>query len=150
MTDRDRLAAARGRRIDLRAALGRLEQTLATPAPGREAEWLSAVGQRTADLVTALQQHLEVTEGEDGLFEEILQEAPRLAHAIDGLRRDHGRLVELASSLRDGAASSKTDADVVEGVRREAVALMVELVEHRHRGADLVYSAFNVDIEAVD
>jgi len=150
MTDGDRLAAARGRRTDLRVALGRLEQTLAMPAPGREAEWLTAAGARAYDLVIALEQHFEVTEGEDGLFEEILQEAPRLAHAIDGLRHDHDRLRDQATALRDQITDSQTDPVSVDALRKQAVALMVELVEHRHRGADLVYSAFNIDIEAAD
>ena len=149
MTDGDRLAAARGRRIDLRDALVRLEQAVATPAPGREGEWLHGVHDRVDELVLALGQHLEVTEAEDGLFDDIMAEAPRLAHAIDRLRDDHRRLTGQAEALRD-RVQEPASAAAVERARRLTVELMVELVEHRHRGADLVYDAFNVDIEAVD
>jgi hypothetical protein len=146
----DRLAVARGRRTDLRLALGRLEQAVSTAATGRETEWAQTVMTRIDELTGALSQHLEGTEAPGGLFEEVLELAPRLAHAIDKLRDDHERITEHAAAVRDGAAAVAAGDGGVEALRSRAVELMVEVVEHRHHGADLVYSAYNVDIEAAD
>ena len=43
-----------------------------------------------------------------------------------------------------------TDDDGVEATREQAVELIKALLLHRHRGAELVYDAYNVDVATGD
>jgi hypothetical protein len=53
--------------------------------------------------------------------------------------------------MQEKLASAKTDDEATaEAVREAAVALVAQLVRHRHAGADLLYAAYSVDISAAD
>jgi hypothetical protein len=140
------LERARRRRASLRAAMGDVESAVAAPAPGREGLWRQDLERQLAVLSEALEWHVEVTEGDDGLLAEIGSSTPRLGHRIERARRDH---VELRAHLRRLSAALEAEADVGT-LRDEVVTLLTELVRHRQLGADLVYDAYNVDIEAAD
>jgi len=62
-------------------------------------------------------------------------EHPRLGHQIDAL-------VEALAGAREPGA--------VERVRDQALDLLRAVLQHRHRGAELLYDAFQVDVEAGD
>ena len=89
--------------------------------------------------------HVEVTEAPGGLYQEILENAPRLANRVARFRREH---TEITEGIRRGLAqrASATDPDAVQALRDHSVRLFADLVRHRKRGLDLVYEAYHVDI----
>jgi hypothetical protein len=95
----------------------------------------------------ALDQHIVVTEDKDGLLADILEAAPRLANLIDHARSDHRRL---RAQLDAVLLSLPVDTAGIARVRAEVTGLLGALVRHRQTGADLVYEAYQVDIDAAD
>ncbi|HKZ25123.1 MAG TPA: hypothetical protein VI980_06865 [Acidimicrobiia bacterium] len=141
-----RLQRARVRRIDLHEAMESLEATVARPAAPEG--WAEAVVDSLLQLRDALQAHIRELEAPDGLFAEILDKAPRLASEVEALKKEH---IELAKSWARALQSLRGDgvASATE-VRRRVISLIGRLAIHRHRGSDLVYEAYNVDIAAAD
>ena len=145
------LDAVRAQRVGLRGAMDQVERSIVAAATGRVAEWSAAVRAAMENLSNAFEHHMKVTEASDGLLAEVMQEAPRLARRVDIIKADHatiGAALEgVQRTLRQGDAAD----DV--GVRRltdDVISLLSQLVQHRHLGADLVYEAYNVDIDAAD
>lgn len=138
-------------RETMQRALGALEAALAAPAPNRLEQWSEVVSRRLHDLRGEFARHVEITEGADGLYDEILALAPEHGRALDALRDEHleieaavrAMLTELAASR--GTARADPDAWVAD--RREAgTTLMGRLVRHRQRGADLTWRAYNTEL----
>ena len=143
----DPLERARAHRAGLRAAIGRVERSLSTPAPGRADVWAKELQAELNGLSEALEQHIALTEADDGLLADIIEAAPRLAHRVDVTRNDH---LHLRDRLRAALESLDGGEEGVANARDRTVELLTALVRHRHLGADLVYEAYNVDIEAAD
>jgi cytochrome c556 len=143
----DSLEQARQHRAGLRVAIGRVERALAGAANGRVKDWAADLAEELAVLATALEQHIEISESPDGLLADIAAAAPRLVHRVDRTRADH---VLLRYALERAVASLPDDEDGVATARDRTVELLTAIVRHRHLGADLVYEAYNVDIEAAD
>ena len=151
------LAAAKGQRLSLRRAIGGLEQALTqTPATTGEepGAWLERLGDALTHLDEVFAVHVQVTERAGGLYDEIVENAPRLANRVKRFRREHA---DIGGAIRRGIAESKVaearlaepearDAGEVEALRDHAVRLLADLVRHRKRGLDLVYEAYHVDI----
>lgn len=137
------LRSARRRRADLHHALVELEGALATPAGS--ADWRDGVTTAVAGLRRALVDHVAEVESPEGLLARLLDDAPRLAHAVDKIREDHVALTRAVAEL-DDLAGNREPADV----RAAAVDVLADLSRHRHRGADLVYEAYVVDIGTGD
>ena len=93
----------------------------------------------------ALDAHVSATESEAGLLAEIMSVAPRLARRVDRARADHARL---RSDLQLATAAVDADVDVSD-VREQVGALLIDLGRPAAR-FDLVYDAYNVDIEGSD
>lgn len=138
-------------RKGVRAAFDRLERAAARPATDRIELWCGNFRAQLADVRTAFQYHVEVTEARDGLFADIIAKAPRLAPRAEELRRDH-RIIEAAISRATAAidAEEAPTLRTVAGARDATVDLISRISRHRHLGAEIVYDAFNVDIEAAD
>ena len=136
----DALQRALQRRADLFAAVGRVEMVLAAPT-ARE-RWLDDVRHGIAALHDALDAHVEITEGDNGLFAEVIGTAPRLAHQIDALRTEHDEIEQALDELLhiDDAAL----------LRNAATSVLGRIVRHRQKGADLLYDAYNVDVGELD
>ncbi len=145
----DPLAAVRVRRDELYDATLALERAVASPARGRATTWAAAVRVRLSGLDRALRAHVDGTEQEGGLFDEILEREPRLAHGIDRLRAEHRDQV---AAVDDAAArlTGINDETGVDEVRARLHDLIHGLLVHRSRGAELVYDAYNVDLSAGD
>jgi Hemerythrin HHE cation binding domain len=143
------LEAVRRQRVGVRTALDDLERALAAPATGRAKDWAAAVAKRGAALGDAFAHHVDVTEQQGGLFDDIVAHAPRLAPRITRLRNEH---VEIAALLSDlGRAARPEDAEEeVDAVRDAALAAMGAVVRHRSAGSSLLYEAYFVDIDASD
>jgi hypothetical protein len=147
--NRQVLAAVRVRRDRLYDAILELERGLAVPAGEHPREWAADIGAEVGRLRTVLDAHVEETEADGGFFADVRERAPQLLHAVTILQDEHRPLIEAAGELADHAAAVQDESDVDE-VRDEAVELIRRLLHHRHRGAELVYDAYSVDISAAD
>lgn len=142
----DLVASARQRRQALRETIDALEDAMSSPA--RQEGWCRRVSERVAALRTALEDHIREVEADGGLLEEIVESAPRLESAVSGIRNEHGDLEDLLDQLAGelvtlGDTAEPGQADLV---RRHGMELIAALIEHRQRGADLVFDAYSVDI----
>ena len=139
------LKEIRRRRSELRDSMSALELALSGPAPaGRTAHWVERVHAALLELSGDLRQHVAVTEGPDGLYQDLLRTAPRLSGPVGTLTEDHGVIDarwRAVLALRGLAAAVD-----VEQVRELGTALLGRIVRHRQRGADLVYEAYEVDV----
>jgi len=152
------LQAAKGQRLSLRRAIAGLEQALTqtptAPDGDQPGAWLERLGGALTHLDEVFAVHVQVTEGPGGLYDEIMENAPRLANRVKRFRREHA---DIGGAIRRGIAESKLaaarlvepearDPGEVEALRDHAVRLLADLVRHRKRGLDLVYEAYHVDI----
>jgi hypothetical protein len=131
----------------LRDALVAFEDALSSAGPRRAAAWAEGVVQCILRVEAEFTAHVDFTEQEDGLYDDILEVAPRLSHRVDQLRQEHNEIaLALADCLtRMELVPNTAHADWVTARRDECNALLGRLVRHRQRGADLVYEAF-VDV----
>ena len=144
----DSLDGARERRAGLRAALGEVERSLASPSTGRSDAWLKTLSADLERLSESLDLHIRTSEAPGGLLADIVESAPRLANKVDAARKEHAQLrYRLDKSMK---AVAEQRGDDVRAVREQIVEVLAGIVRHRHLGADLVYEAFSVDIEAAD
>jgi hypothetical protein len=141
------LDAAKGQRLSLRRAIAGLEEALAGPdgEAGRLPGRLATALERLQEVFAV---HVQVTEAPGGLYQEILENSPRLANRVTRFRREHA---EISDGIRRGidesrAAGDGGDAEALQVLRDHAVRLFADLVRHRKRGLDLVYEAYHVDI----
>jgi hypothetical protein len=125
-------------RAELHAAIQGFESTLAA-SPG-DVAWRQALAARLADLRAEFRTHIELTEGPDGLYAEVLWDAPRLVHQVYNLGREHAEVLVALEWL-----TAHLDAEP-HRLRRWAGDLLDALSQHRQRGADLVYEAYATDL----
>ena len=135
------LGKALGHRQDLLGTIGRVERALS--APTARAGWSDDLKRALQALKDAFDHHLAITEEEDGLFEDVVQAAPRLVHQVEILRREHD---EIEAAIDDALALGMDAA----GMRENVMGLLASLVRHRQRGADLLYEAYDVDVSVGD
>jgi hypothetical protein len=143
------LETLRRRRAELRESMNALEQALAAPAPGRLEAWAERVHVALVELSADFREHIDVTEGPDGLYSGVLTTAPRLSNAVADLTREHAEIVRLVDTL----TACVSEPDATEGaaqVRDLGTALLERLIRHRQRGSDLVYEAYETDIGGED
>lgn len=144
-----RVEKARARRHSLAGAMTTLESVVASPAAA--AGWLEAVGVALDGLRSALEEHMSVTEGHEGLLAEIVEVAPRLSTEVELVKSEHGELLEtLERAHLTLTGAIELGIDDPEPIRRRIMTLLGRLSLHRQRGADLVYEAYNVDIATAD
>jgi hypothetical protein len=141
------LEAAKGQRLSLRRAIGQLEGALTAPTASRVADWAAQLEPVLDDLKLVFSVHVEVTEGAGGLYEEIMENAPRLANKINRFTREHASIThQLDQAMASVRLIPNQDAAAVDDLRDALVRLFADLVRHRRRGVDLVYEAYHVDI----
>ena len=146
------LDAARLRRKTLHDTIVHLEEAISSPAAGRIDGWTAAVLKEVVEVREAFDQHIVVTEREEGLYDEILERAPRLAGNVRRLREEHpeisehiGRTVARLEQEQVGDEAWSLEA-ARDGLQR----LIGQISRHRQRGADLVWEAYNVDIGGIE
>jgi hypothetical protein len=135
------------RRTELRAAMDALERALATPVgPGDAATaWAGRLQDALRRLYDAVEEHVAITEGADGLYAEVATHSPRLANAVARLTEEHAdvlRRLEELLTLADVSGGPTYPAQA----RKAGTELHAVLMRHRQRGADLVFEAFGLDI----
>jgi hypothetical protein len=145
------LAETARRRADLRDALVDVEQAISRPAVGREPEWTKGVVLRLEGLAHAIEEHVEITERPEGLYDEISTKAPHLATKIDRLREEHpvlrDRTQVLLTKLQTTAIGPAWPLDEA---RDDLQRLLGQIVRHRQLGSDLVWEAYNLDIGGIE
>ena len=133
----------RSKRAELRESLGALELALAGAAREDHRQWVQRVHVALVELSADFREHLDVTEGEEGLHHQLLRTAPRLAGGVEKLTEEH---VVIRQLLDDLLALADAPAPDVDELRDRATHLLGLAVRHRQRGSDLVYEAFEIDI----
>ena len=145
------LAETARRRADLHHALVGVERAISSPAIAREGDWSKDVTVALRDLREALAEHIEVTERDAGLYDEICQRAPRLSNKIEHLREEHPEMHDASTSLIDRLeADGLGDTWPLADARDELQRLLGRVVRHRQLGADLVWEAYNLDIGGIE
>lgn len=145
------LAETAKRRADLHQALVAVEQATSRAAAGREADWTKEVVLRLEDLSHAITEHIEVTERDGGLYDEICGLAPHLSGKIDRLREEHPVMQRGTDDLTSKFRASEPGGDwSLEDARDDLQRLLGRLVRHRQLGSDLVWEAYNLDIGGIE
>lgn len=136
----------RRRRAELRESMGKVEGSLADPVRDDPTGWLTAVAQCLLELRDDFAEHLEVTEGPDGLYQDLLATAPRLAVAVNRLKSEHHLVDEAFDRIGQLQASAADDEREIDTLRESVTALLALLSRHRQRGSDLVWEAYAFDV----
>ncbi|MET7393490.1 hemerythrin domain-containing protein [Dactylosporangium sp. NPDC005572] len=125
--------------MELLGGIRHVEHAIQTPA--WDPAWRPRVSRAVAQLRAAFAEHVDLTEGPGGLYAGVLGDAPRLARRFSGLVDDHetvrSALDELSGRLDHGEANA---------LRWEAAQLIQAVWDHRQRGADLLYEAYETDL----
>ena len=138
---------ARRRRAPLRDAASDLELAISAPV-GTGSVWRDRVRESLGRVQVALGQHVQDTEGPDGLYQELQTSAPRLSTLVRLLGDEHNVLrsdISAALSALDELPDQLGD-DCCEGAREAVLFLLGRISRHRQKGADLVWRAYSVDI----
>jgi hypothetical protein len=142
------LDEARQRRKTLHDALVHLEVAISSPATGRLPEWTTAVTKEVTAVRDAFDQHVLVTEKPEGLYDEILARAPRLAGNLRRLKAEHPEIADSIQAMLDRLDQTEVGGEPwpLERARDDLQRFIGRIIRHRQHGADLVWEAYNVDI----
>jgi hypothetical protein len=142
------LEQAKQRRKTLHDALVHLEEALSSPATGRVADWTGIVDKEMHEVEAAFEQHILVTEKPDGLYDEILDRAPRLAGNVGRLRDEHPEIQESMRHMLNRLEHEEVGGEnwPIDKARDDLQRFIGSVIRHRQKGADLVWEAYNVDI----
>ncbi len=83
------LEELRRHRAELRESMGALEAALAAPATIDQTRWAQRVHVALVELSGDFREHIDITEGPDGLYSDLLLTSPRLSETAAGLTREH-------------------------------------------------------------
>ncbi len=139
------LEELRRRRGELRESLDALELSLSAPAAADRAGWVRRVHDGLGGLAHDFEHHIDLTEGADGLYQELLAASPRLSEAVSRLTAEHSAIRKQIDDLL-ARVDTAGDLEHVTVVRDLGTDLLGSLIRHRQRGADLVYEAYEFDI----
>ena len=138
---------ARRRRAPLRHAASDLVLAISAPV-GTGAVWRDRVRESLARVQVALKQHVQDTEGAEGLYEQLKSVAPRLSNLVNLLTKEHTVLKEEINGVLSELEGlpNQIDDDCCETVRDAVMLLLGRISRHRQKGADLIWRAYSVDI----
>jgi hypothetical protein len=144
-SDRALLEKLRRHRAELRDSMGALEAALAAPASADQAHWVERVHAALAELSGDLREHIDITEGHDGLHHDVLEASPRLSDAVATLNHEHLQICRHLDDLLVRVVTPGVTVGVNE-IRDSSTTLLGSLIRHRQRGSDLVFDAYSLDI----
>ncbi len=129
-----------------------LEEALSSPAAARIPDWTATVLKEMHEVRDAFTQHITVTEQTDGLYDEILDRAPRLEGNVRRLREEHPEIRTGIDSMLERLENTEIGTDVwpLDQARDDLQRFIGRVIKHRQRGADLVWEAYNVDIGGLE
>jgi hypothetical protein len=146
------LDEARKRRKTLHDTLVHLEESISSPAAARIPNWTALVLKDLVEVREAFDQHIVATERPDGLYDEILDRAPRLAGNIRRLKDEHPEIARATTAMI--ARLEQTEIGglqwPLDTARDDLQRFIGQVIKHRQRGADLVWEAYNVDIGGLE
>ncbi|GAA0729543.1 hypothetical protein Drose_32805 [Dactylosporangium roseum] len=125
--------------MELVGGIQRMEHAIQTPV--WDPAWRPGVSRAVAQLRAAFAEHVDRTEGPSGLYAGVVGDAPRLARYLSVLVDDHETVRSALDELE-----GRLDSCDHEEVRCEATQLIRAMWEHRQRGADLLYEAYETDL----
>lgn len=139
------LKAVRQRRTTLRVSTEHLKNALAAAVADPTARTCADILSPALELQRCLAMHIEATEGSDGFHSEMLAAAPRLAHDVGILVREHSQLAIMMSDMVSRSAQEATvsNIDAIQGI---GLRLFPAISRHLQHGSDLVYEAFESDL----
>jgi hypothetical protein len=141
------LADIRNRRAELRASMGVLELVLASPARGgRATGWAARLRAAVIELYDEFTLHLDIAEDPPGVYGELARQSSELAHMVAQIAREHAEIMRRIEELLTWTDALDERPDVPEA-RRLGTELLAALMRHRQRVADLVFEAYELDIE---
>jgi hypothetical protein len=142
------LEQVRAHRAELRESVAAVDLALEHPI-ARGGAWRERVRAALAELDHDFRDHVELTEGEGGLYSRVRRRSPRLSRKVDRLADEHA---EFSSTIQGYLAILEHGGTVADlpAFREELTTLVGQLVRHRQRGSDLVYEAYEVDIGGSD
>ena len=153
----EHITEVRRRRAELLESINALEQALAAPLPSGQIRWVQGVSEALLELSGDFHDHVELTEGPEGLYARVNRSSPRLSHQVERLTQDHATLTALISELltvvgQAAGTFARGDSMVValDQVRDRGTTLIAALVRHRQRCSDLMYEGYSVDIGGQD
>ena len=133
--------AARRARERLYGSILAVSDAITAPM-GSGVRWRRRVRGELIGLKRSLEDHTAESEAPDGLLRQIEECAPRLARPVQRLRDEHVALEEAIDEMLARLEASSSSPSIRTGVLK----LLGRFALHRHRGADLVYEAYGVDI----
>jgi hypothetical protein len=144
-SDRAFLEELRRHRAELRESMSALEDALAAPATADQARWCERVLAALVELSGDFRQHIDITEGPDGLYRDLLETSSRLSGAVTSLTHEHVQICRQLDDLVDRVTAPGVTGGV-DSIRDSGTTLLGGLVRHRQRGSDLVFEAYAFDI----
>ena len=132
-------------RAELGEAMAALDAALALPL-GLGPVWRRRVRAALTELAHDLRDHVELTEGEGGLYDDIQRSAPRLSRKVEQLLEDHRVVLAEVERLLGERDEGLEGEEAVLAHREAATRLVGLLVRHRQRGSDMVWEAYDLDI----
>ena len=139
------LEALRAHRAELLESMRALELALAFPATGRENVWAERVTVALVEIESDFAEHVQLTEGPEGLYRALLETAPHLANSVTRLTAEHAQIKDAIGHLLANEGRPVAHGEV-DDIRESATTFLGRLSRHRQRGADLVYEAYQTDI----
>jgi hypothetical protein len=116
---------------------------LRRPQPTRERKWAERVGQELARVVEGLRQHRLEVERAEGLYGEVLQDAPwaepRLRQLAAQLRRLEAEAADLQVDVR---RVEEGDLHALPAIRYDAERMLLNLRDLLSKEADLIQERF--------
>lgn len=137
------LDRVQAQRAELRESAAAVDEALARPLG--TALWRERVHTALVELEHDFRDHVELTEGEGGLFETVLAEDTRLAPTVERQRAEHDALRDRIATFVATLEAVAPPLDLA-GFREDLTTLVGDLVRHRQRVNDLIYEAFTVDL----
>jgi hypothetical protein len=149
--DRNRaaLAAVNERRDEFYEGILGLERAIAQPAGDDALGWAADTANAVEEMRRVLDDHIRETEAPGSFYDDVIEHSPHLVNAAHRLQAEHPPLAATVDALAL-ELKTVTDDESVEVTRQAAVELIKALLLHRHRGAELVYDAYNVDVAPGD
>lgn len=147
--NRAALDAVQERRDEFYEGILDLERAMAMPAGDDPVAWGQHVTVAVKSMHTVLDDHIAETEAPGSFYDDVIEHVPNLIKASQRLQAEHPVLVRELDQL-DVEIKGVTDDESVEHARQTALDMIKTLLLHRHRGAELVYDAYNIDVATGD
>ena len=144
-SDRALLEELRRHRAELRESMSALEEALAAPATADPVRWAERVHAASMELSGDFREHIDITEGPDGLYHDLLKTSPRLSNAVTSLTHEHAEIRDQIDELL-ALVTAPDDTGAADRIRDLGTTLLGRLVRHRQRGSELVFEAYQFDV----